>query len=202
MGETTFTLEIWYKIERGWCRWWLNGASVRGCRCSTACARETPPHVCSAPALGAEGTARRGGHLRTARWGVRTRAPGGAAGCTGTGARQGRDAAPWGKPRPLLVRDAGTPVLAATWGWGGDEAGPGARRGACWAARRWTTRRAGCEGERDANWHPASEGEGRAKDVAHVGACDACFLGSQNKSSGGAVGQFVHASGCACHHAR
>jgi hypothetical protein len=46
--------------------------------------------------------------------------------------------------------------------------------------RRWTTRQAGCEGERerDANWSPTSEGEERAKDVAHVGACDACFHGS------------------------
>jgi hypothetical protein len=33
------------------------------------------------------------------------------------------------------------------------------------------------------------------KDVAHVGACDGCFLGSQTKTSGGLEGQLAHASG-------
>jgi hypothetical protein len=87
-------------------------------------------------------------HMRTSRWA-------GPAGCTGRGARRCRGAAPWGEPRLWLVHDARTPV--------------GLRGGG-----RHTEQGVS---EIDANWRPASEGEGRAKDVFQLGACDACFLG-------------------------
>jgi hypothetical protein len=49
--------------QRGWCRWLLNGASVRGCRCSTACARETPRTYAARLRAGSRETTREAGSL-------------------------------------------------------------------------------------------------------------------------------------------
>jgi hypothetical protein len=62
----------------------------------------------------AEGNGTTGGHLRAMRWGARTharRAGRGPLAAKGRGARWGRGAAPWGEPRPRLVRDTGTQEL-------------------------------------------------------------------------------------------